>query len=149
MAWRDGQVVDDAVTLAELAGLAHDTSRLLWVDLVSPSPSDMAVLADHIGLSEQTVEDVLAPLERPKFVRASDHTFFMTYALGLPSGTDEPKRLVLSRVSGLVLPHALVTIRADDDFDIDEVVRRWNENGDLIARGSVGALLHGLLDTVV
>lgn len=149
MAWRDGQVVDDAVTLEELADLVGDSSRLLWVDLVGPSAADMALLAEHLGLSEQTVEDVLAPLERPKFVRASDHTFFMTYALALQAQTPGPERLRSSRVSGLVLPHALVTIRSDAGFDIDEVVRRWRENADLLSGGSPGALLHGLLDAIV
>lgn len=149
MAWRDGQVVDDAVTLDELANLAHDDSRLLWVDLVNPNAADMALLAEHLDLSVQTVEDVLAPLERPKFVRASDHTFFMTYALALGDDTPDAERLALSRISGLVLPHALVTIRSDDAFDIEEVIRRWNDNSDLLARGTTGALLHGLLDTIV
>lgn len=147
MAWRDGRVEDESVSLEELAGLAHDPSRLLWVDLVDPSVEDMAVLAEHLGLPATTVEDVLAPHERPKFVRASDHEFFMTYAVRLDGG-GSPRRLVTSRVSGLVLPHALVTIRSDADFDMDEVVRRWNEDPALLAKGT-GALLHGLLDAVV
>ena len=147
MAWRDGRVEDESVTLDELSGLAHDPSRLLWVDLVAPSDADMAVLAAHLDLPATTVEDVLAPHERPKLVRASDHEFFMTYAMRL-DGPGSPKRLVTSRVSGLVLPHALVTIRADDSFDMAEVVERWNEDPGLVARGT-GALLHGLLDAVV
>ena len=147
IAWRDGAVEDESVSLEELAGLAHDPSRLLWVDLVDPTAADMAVLAGHLGLPATTVEDVLAPHERPKLVRASDHEFFMTYAVRLDGG-ESPKRLVTSRVSGLVLPHALVTIRADDAFDMDEVVRRWNEDPALLAKGT-GALLHGLLDAIV
>lgn len=147
MAWRNGSVEDESVSLDELAGLAQDPSRLLWVDLVDPTEADLTTLAAHLGLAETTIEDILAPHERPKLVRAGDHEFFMTYAVRLDGG-DSPKQLVTSRLSGLVLPHALVTIRADDAFDIDEVVRRWNEDPALLARG-VGALLHGLLDTVV
>lgn len=149
MSWRDGVVEDDAVTLEELARLPKDGSRLLWIDLVAPTAADMEVLAEHLDLSEQTVEDVLAPLERPKFVRAADHTFFTTYALGLRSPDGAPERLELTRISGLVHEGTLVTIRQDDRFDIDEVVRRWRDNEDLIARGTTGALLHGLLDTIV
>ena len=147
IAWRDGVVEDESVSLEELAGLAHDPSRLLWIDLVDPGRADMAILADNLGLPPTTVEDVLAPHERPKLVRASDHEFFMTYAVRLDA-RESPERLVTSRVSGLVLPHALVTIRADDTFDIEEVVRRWNEDPALLSHGT-GALLHGLLDTVV
>lgn len=147
IAWRDGAVDDLSVTIDELTGLVHDPARLLWVDLVAPSASDMAVLAAHLGLPPTTVEDVLAAHERPKLVRASDHEFFMTYSVRL-NGGGGPERLLASRVSGLVLPHALVTIRADDSFDMDEVVQRWTADPALLARGT-GALLYGLLDTIV
>lgn len=149
ISWRDGVIEDEDVTLEELVEMPRDGSRLLWIDLVAPTAHDMARLAQILSLSEQTVEDVLAPLERPKFIRAADHTFFMTYALGLRDRHGGPERLTLTRVSGLVHSHTLVTIRANDGFDIDEVVRRWRDNDDLIARGGTGALLHGLLDTIV
>ncbi|MCA1781084.1 MAG: magnesium transporter CorA family protein [Dermatophilaceae bacterium] len=147
MAWRDGRLDDEAVSLEELSGLAHDPSRLLWVDLVAPTRADMAVLAEQLGLTQTTIDAVLAPHERPKLVRASDHEFFMTYAVRLDDA-ESPKRLVTSRISGLVLPHALVTIRSDDSFDMAEVVRRWTEDPALLAKGT-GVLLHGLLDAIV
>jgi magnesium transporter len=153
MAWRDGEVLDGSVTLDEVAAVSEDPSQLLWLDLTSPSPEDMTALAAHLGLSPTLVEDILSPLERPKVVRHTDHTFFMAYATDLaaadPSADpDGTSRLRVSRVSGLVFKGALVTIRADDGFDMEEVVRRWADNADLLAFGS-GALLHGLLDTIV
>jgi magnesium transporter len=42
----------------------------------------------------------------------------------------------------------LITVRSEPGFDIEEVVRRWDDNGDLLQYG-VGALVHGLLDTIV
>lgn len=147
MAWRDGVLVRPTVAYEEADDLARDPSVVLWLDLVDPTPADMRTLADHLGLHATIVEDVLAPHERPKFVRASDHEFFMTYAVRLDGG-DSPRQLVTSRISGLVLPHALLTIRADESFDMEEVVRRWNDDPGMLASGS-GALLHGLLDSVV
>ncbi len=153
MAWRDGEVVDESVTIGEVAQVAKDPSQLLWLDLTSPSKADMTVLAAHLGLSPTLVEDVLAPLERPKVIRHADHIFFTAYAtrLGPPTDSeaaDASRHLSVSRVSGLVFKGALVTIREDETFDIDEVVRRWADNADLLRFGS-GALLHGLLDTIV
>ncbi len=153
MAWRDGAVVDASVTIGEVGQVANDPSQLLWLDLTSPTREDMTALADHLGLSATLVEDVLSPLERPKVTRHTDHIFFMAYATRLgpsaESGTQAGSaRLTTSRVSGLVFKGALVTIREDDSFDIDEVVRRWADNADLLRYGS-GALLHGLLDTIV
>ena len=45
-------------------------------------------------------------------------------------------------------PTALVTVRTDDVFPIDRLLRRWDENADLTQFG-IGALVHGLLDFVV
>lgn len=156
IAWRDGVIVDDSVTLQEIPDVATDVGQLLWVDLIGPTANDMAILATHLGLSPTVVEDVLAPLERPKVTRHPDHLFFMAYATRLAtSSADDPghaatgaDRLRVNRISGLVFKGALVTIRPDDDFGMDEVVRRWNDDADLLAAGS-GALLHGLLDTIV
>jgi magnesium transporter len=147
MAWRDGVLVHATVADHEALDLARDPSLLLWIDVVDPSPADLALLADLLGLPSTTVEDIVAPNERPKLVRTTDHDFFTTYAVRLQGG-HPPHRLVTSRLSGLVLPRALVTIRADHAFDIDEVVRRWNEDPAMLALGT-GALLHGLLDTVL
>jgi magnesium transporter len=152
MAWRDGQVIDGSVTLDEIAGVANDETKLLWLDLTAPTEADMTRLAGHLGLSPTLVEDVMSPLERPKVIRHTDHAFFMAYATRLASpdagAAHGSARLKVSRVSGLVFKHALVTIREDDSFDIDEVVRRWTDNADLLRLGA-GALLHGLLDTIV
>ena len=147
MAWRDGVLVHPNIAYEDADDLARDPSLLLWLDLVGPTAADMRTLAGHLGLHPTTVEDVLAPHERPKFVPAADHGFFMTYAVRLDGGSS-PRELVTSRISALVLPHALITIREDDTFDMDEVVRRWTEDPAMLATG-VGALVHGLLDTVV
>lgn len=151
--WVDGRVVDEGPDLGDLAAQAADPETLVWVDLIRPSTQDLAVVATELGLGVTAVEDALAPFERPKVTRHEGHLFFMTYATKLREtpgsmGDGEHGRLRLSRVSGFVLPHALITIRLDDAFDIDEVVRRWDDNADLLAYGP-GALLHGLMDTIV
>ena len=53
-----------------------------------------------------------------------------------------------SRVTGIVLPTALVTVRVDDGFDMAPVLELWQDNADLFQHGS-GALVHGLLDVIV
>jgi len=93
--------------------------------------------------------------ERTKATRYATHTFLTVYATGLgpivPGAIES--RLLTARISILVLPNAVVTVRHESEplgtvFDIDEVVRRWDDNADLLDRGSP-ALLHGILDVVV
>ncbi len=152
--WRDGRVVASEVAGEDISDHIGDPSILVWVDLENPSPEDLAALADELGLAATAVEDALAPYERPKVTRHADHLFFTTYATAFTTGGlagragDPAGRLVLGRVSGFVLPTALVTIRTDDHFDLGAVLHRWEENADLLRSGP-GALLHGLLDEVV
>lgn len=162
LVWRDGEVVGRTALPEELAALIQDPHTLVWVDLVAPSPADLASLATQLSLGAASVEDATAPHERPKVIRRPGYLFFQTYAtaLDLPQAPDPETgvevsevlghegRLTLSRISGYVLPKALVTVRLDDVFDMSEVVRRWEADYDLVAHGP-GALLHGLLDAVV
>lgn len=145
-AWRGGRLVQERVPLAEVASIAHDPDVLVWVDIIAPTAEGLGGFAQQIGLPATAVEDALGPKERPKLIRHDTHLFFTVYAVLPQLSTAE--HLALSRVSGWVLPATLVTIRRTDDFDMSEVVRRWEQDPELLKAGS-GALVHGLLDTVV
>lgn len=167
LAWRDGVLTDQVVTGPDLSAHASDDT-VVWVDLLHPTPSDLAELAERLDLAPTTIEDAVAPHERPKVTRHGDHLFFTVYSAHLDvdqrdagdaggatrAGDDgDDGNLVVghirsARISGFVLPHALVTLRLDDSFDMEPVVARWQENADLLRFG-VGALVHGLLDAVV
>ncbi|HRW19852.1 MAG TPA: magnesium transporter CorA family protein [Dermatophilaceae bacterium] len=150
--WRDGRLVADAIPISEISDRIADPSVLVWVDLLAPTRDELLTVAEELGLDPTAVEDVLEPHERPKVMRHTDHLFFVTYATRIAEPTGDPDgggRLRLSRVSGFVLPSALVTVRSDTDgLDLDDVLRRWDGNADLLVHGP-GALLHGLLDAIV
>lgn len=147
--WRGGDVVDDDVRLEDIPE-AVQRKELVWIDLLRPTPGELAAIAEELGIPETAVEDALAPLERPKVVRHATHVFFTAYATWLTAGGEDADglRLHSSRVSGIVLPTALVTVRVDDGFDMGPVLALWQENADLLSHGA-GALLHGLLDVIV
>jgi len=63
-------------------------------------------------------------------------------------GQDEQRQLRPHEVSLFITTNALVTVRAEEGFDIDAVVVRWDAMSQL-AKSGVGFLLHGLLDYVV
>lgn len=139
--WHEGRVVDDDLHFDEIPAAIRDND-LIWIDLLNPTPQELAAIADELGIPDASAEDALAPLERPKVVRHETHLFFTVYATWMREG------LKTSRVSGIVLPNALVTIRLDDEFDMQQVLTRWQESTDLLVHGS-GALLYGLLDVIV
>ena len=79
----------------------------------------------------------------PRSSAIPSHLFVTTYGMSMASGGD----LQLTRVSAFVLPQALVTVHAED-FDMEPVVKAWDDNPDLLEFGAE-ALLYGLLDVVV
>ncbi|MFT3876590.1 MAG: magnesium transporter CorA family protein [Propioniciclava sp.] len=152
--WRAGRPTDEPIGRDDFAAAIHDPDMLVWVDLVAPSAEGLASIADELGLPRTAVEDALAPHERAKTIRHESHLFFTVYALSADASalgsTPATDRVVpaASRISGWVLPHALVTIRLDDRFDLDAVAHRWDDEPSLLAHGAP-TLVHGLLDAVV
>ena len=160
--WFDGELKAENFPLADVSEHLHEPGALVWVDMCNPEHRILCELADELGFDENAVEDVVAHSERTKATRYATHTFLTVYAtaLGPQVADDLESRLLTARVSIFVLPGGnggeaggVVTVRHEIDpakpiFDIDEVVRRWDENSDLLRLGSP-ALLHGLLDVVV
>lgn len=148
--WRGGKVVAEDFDLAQVRGFLNDEETLTWVDLCDPDHHILQELAGELTLAPLAVEDAIAHSERAKATRHATHTFMTVYAVKLDAApTDETNsRLAIGKVSAFVFPHGLITVRASPDFDIEDVVQRWDDNADLLQYG-VGALVHGLLDTVV
>jgi len=151
--WSNGALKAENFPLGDVAGHLKERDALVWVDLCNPDSALLAELADELGLDERAVEDVDG--QRTKATRSTNHTFLTVYGTGvgpiIPG--DIESRLLTGRISIIVLPAALVTVRHENDplrpvFDIDEVVRRWDDNSDLLRNGSP-ELLHELLDVVV
>lgn len=153
MLWRkDGEVLKD-FPLEEVSDHLQEAGTLVWVDLCAPDRDRLGELADELSLDPHAVEDSVASAERPKATRHASHTFVTVYTarLEVHGAADRSlleSRLDTSRVSTFVLPGGVVTVRRDDRFDMDEVVRRWEDQADLLQHGS-GALLYGLLDAIV
>jgi magnesium transporter len=153
--WLDGELKAENFPLADVSEHLHEERTLIWVDMCNPDHAVLCELADELGFDEHAVEDTVDHAERTKATRYTTHTFLTVYATGLgPEGeNDLESRLLTARVSIFVLHNGIVTVRHEIDpqqpvFDIDEVVRRWDENSDLLRLGSP-ALLHGLLDVIV
>jgi magnesium transporter len=149
--WRNGKVVDEDFDFEKISDYLEEEDSLTWVDICDPDHRILQELAGELVLEPLAVEDAIAHSERAKATRYSTHTFITVYAVQLNTDTDAsgPEgRLSVGKVSAFVFPRGLITVRSSPDFDIEEVVQRWDDNADLLKYG-VGALVHGLLDTIV
>ncbi|HET7900035.1 MAG TPA: magnesium transporter CorA family protein [Candidatus Nanopelagicales bacterium] len=118
---------------------------VVWVDLCAPDPDDLAHVAVELGLHRLAVADATDLRQRPKLDHYASHEFLNMYAVDLDH---RDGHLRLSELSAFITRNALITIRKSPDFDIEQVVARWDDLSDLAEHG-VGFLLYGLIDHVV
>jgi magnesium transporter len=143
--YRGGQVHSEGFKASEISDHLSDTANTIWFDLLAPDAAELDVVREELGLHALAVEDVLQSGQRPKVDHYAEHLFVVAYAVDVDPSTKE----VRSHEAGIfITANAVVTVRADDGFDIDEVVRRWDESPSL-ARSGAPFLLHGVLDYVV
>lgn len=143
--YRMGVLTDEGFSLDDVSDHLRDESSVVWVDLCAPDLEDLQLVADELGLHTLAVEDATSGRQRPKFDRYAGHDFLTAYAVHLDVATGV---LVSGEIAAFITPSALVTVRKDDEFPLDGLLTRWDENPDLTKYG-VGALVHGLLDFVV
>jgi magnesium transporter len=139
--YRQGKLEASDFPLDEVSEHLQDSDSLVWVDFQSPSETDLATVAEELGLHALAIEDALAEHERPKFDQYDGSSFLIVKAARF-----EGDRLAPTEVSAFITPRALITVQ--DEFDFDDVLKRWDESSDLSGVG-VGYLLHGLLDSIV
>ncbi|MGI8700045.1 MAG: magnesium transporter CorA family protein [Nocardioidaceae bacterium] len=173
--WRDGVLEEDNFPFERISDCLEQDGSLVWVDILDPDGARLQDLAQELALDPLVVEDAFAREGRAKATRYPTYTFLTTYAtmseaeaetrstsaeagareiddqgsVAPSSGAevDEPA-LATTRISAFILPRGMVTIRHSSAFDMNDVVRRWDENSDLLKFG-VGALVYGLLDLIV
>ncbi|MBA2561261.1 MAG: magnesium transporter CorA family protein [Propionibacteriales bacterium] len=143
--YRNGALEMENCPISQVSDYLQEPDTVVWVDLCAPSPADVRLVGDELGLHHLAVEDAIEAHQRPKLDRYDDHQFLSMYAVGLDPASGE---LRLNELAVFITSTALVTVRKDDSFDIPDVNDRWDENADL-ARHGVGFLLYGLVDLVV
>ncbi|MGE5132028.1 MAG: magnesium transporter CorA family protein [Gemmatimonadota bacterium] len=143
--YRNGVLEAEGFPVAEVSDYLSEPSTVVWFDFCEPTEKDLAAITEELGLHELAVEDAVHEHQRPKLDRYKSHLFLTAYSVALNTATGE---LDSHEVAAFVTPSALVTVRKAPGFNIDEVIRRWDDTLDGI-KLSTGSLLHGLLDYVV
>jgi magnesium transporter len=140
--YRDGTLEAENFPPDRLAANLADPGTVVWLDLVAPSTDDLAQLTESLGLHPLAVQDSVQQHQRPKLSRYPGHALLICYAVE----ADDTGALTAHELAVIVTKQTLVTIRKDPEFDVDAVVRRWDDQPEV---GGVAFLLHGILDYVV
>ncbi|MGP4026682.1 magnesium transporter CorA family protein [Actinomadura sp. 3N407] len=144
-AWRGGEIEAEGFPVHRIRDYLRRPDVVVWLDLCGPRQEDLHVVADELGLDPVAVEDAVSRHERAKLDRYEGYSFLNMY-VPLMDGAE----LTMHELSAFLAERALVTVRQDSGFDVDALIRRWDESpgGEL---GETGAafLLYGMLDLVV
>ena len=143
--YRNGVLEKENFPVADISEYVDDPGVVVWLDLCTADGEGLAEVEEEFGLHALAIEDAAHEHQRPKLDRYGTHLFVTAYAVALDPKTSE---LASSEIAMFVMPNALITVRKERDFDIDEVVRRWDETPELVKEGT-GFLLYGVLDFVV
>jgi magnesium transporter len=143
-AYRNGELVAENFPMADLSDWLEHKDATVWLDLPDPTAEELHELAGELGLHELAVEDAMRGRQRPKLDRYEHHQLFNAYAVRVRDGS----HLVPVAITAFLTKQALITVHQAGEFDIEDVVSRWDGSPDLATHGC-GFLLYGLLDHVV
>jgi magnesium transporter len=143
-AWRNGEVVAEGFPVPDVSDHIA-AGELVWLDICAPDSRDLHVIAEELNLHSLAIEDAVTTRQRAKLDRYPDFLFLNAYDVSLDFASGQ---LATSELSAFIAKSALVTVRDDDRFDVNELVERWDGSRDLADQG-VSFLLHGLLDLLV
>jgi magnesium transporter len=140
-----GELEAEDFPVADVSEHLAREGTLVWVDLCAPSAEQMSELAVELGLHELAVEDALGRHQRPKLDHYAGHLFLACHSTRLD---EDEGVLETTEIDAFISERWLITVRKDDGFDIDTVIRRWDRSEELVAQG-VSFLVYGVLDVVV
>lgn len=145
-AWRGSELVASDFPIAAVSDHLAEPDRFVWVDLCAPDAAVLDEIAHELGIHELAVEDALSEHQRPKLDRYPTHSFLSCHALRWAG--NHAGRIAETEIDCIVGQRWLITVRHDDGFAIEPVIRRWEDSSQLLTCG-VRFLLYGLLDVVV
>jgi magnesium transporter len=143
--YKQGKLVSEDFPLEAISDHLQDPHAVIWLDISESHREEIKIVSEEFGLHDLAIEDALHEHQRAKLDRYDQHLFLAAYDVALNKNTG---KLATNEVAAFITKQALITVRKDGHFDIEDVVRRWDASPDLATNG-VGFLLWGLLDHIV
>ena len=143
--WRNGVLEAEGFDPKRVSDYLDEPDTFVWLDVCRPTPGDLAVVADELGLHPLAREDATGRAQRPKLEPYAGHQFLVTYGVAYDATT---RTLTTSEIDVFFDRRWLLTVRKEPVFDMAPVLQRWDDAPGLAKHG-VAFLLHGLLDVVV
>jgi magnesium transporter len=143
--FREGQEVTD-VPVADLSEVRGEPDTLVWADVISGTPEELAEMGEEFGIHPVALEDCHHQRkQRPKVEEYPGHVLLVAYAA--KPGT-EHRPVELHELDLIAGSNFLVSFHAGRPIDAESVARRIKAHPELAKEGS-GFLLYVILDELV
>ena len=143
--FREGRELTD-VPVAELSEVRGEPDTLVWADVVSGTPEELAEMGHEFAIHPVALEDCHHQRkQRPKVEEYPGHVLLVAYAA--KPGADG-KHVELHELDLVAGPNFLVSFHAGRPIDAESVARRVKAHPEL-AREGAGFLLYVVLDELV
>ncbi len=143
--FRKGQEVRD-IPVADLSQVRTEPQTLVWVDLVSPTPEELAAMGEEFQVHELALAScATGDKQRPRVEEYEGHVLLIAYAV---KPTAEGQPVDLHELDVIAGRNYLLTFHGGAPIDAVAVSRRVGARPELAKHGA-GFLLYVALDEVV
>jgi magnesium transporter len=143
--FRKGEEVRD-VPVAELSQVRAEPRTLVWVDLISPTPEELAAMGEEFQIHELALAScAVGSKQRPRVEEFEDQVLLIAYA-SKPVAEGEP--VDLRELDVIAGQNFLLTFHGGAPIDAAAVAGRITARPELAKHGA-GFLLYVVLDELV
>jgi len=142
--YKDGKLAEKDFPVDRISDYKDQAGYLVWADFTSPTEEDLAAIQEELGLHRLAIEDAVHEHQRPKLDRYDTHSFLAAYHVRFDA---ETLKVAKTEIKAFIAKNVVVTVH-DKEFDMADVVERWDGASDLARYGSA-FLVWGILDVVV
>jgi magnesium transporter len=144
-AYTNGSLIAENFPVEDVSEYIKKNDTTVWVDYLKPTSDDMSLIAKELDLHELAVEDALHSHQRPKVDYYEDHLFLASHALRLDPETGT---LDVSEIDTFIRGKCIVTVRSDDNVEINQIFNRWNISPENISVDT-SYLLYCIIDEII
>jgi magnesium transporter len=135
---------DSDLTIGDVSDVLTRRDATIWVDVVDPTPEEMARVGEEFGFHPLSLEDAVRGGQRPKIDAYDGYQFLVFFGLA-----NEDGRVVTHEIGIFLGQHYMVTVHDGHCRAVGETAERWRTHVAKLGRRGVGFLLYSLLDALV
>lgn len=151
--YQSGERQSDPLSLEDALESLDGPDALVWIELVSPTPSELDRVATELQIHPLVVEDALKPHQRPK-LESYPSSALLVLKTAERSTVGDDKRPVrrgtasFGELQVIIGPQFVITVRHGESDPVADARHALDRDPDFLRQGAA-AVLYALTDAVV